>query len=150
MEEPRPSGRTSSRFHIDKHSSWCKYCSWRVSVHRLHLYFQLCIEVPTIYAWHANDKEKLRLWLTVLMTLGHTLRVQGMVELIGWTTQQLLWMISNQLCYSCSRKKKQVFKLHVTVVLGSCVQGSISSSLQTTRIKKAKWEILSFQTHEEL
>lgn len=48
------------------------------------------------------------------------------------------------------KKKKQVFKIQVTVVLCSYVQDSISSSLQTTRIKKAKWEILSFQTHEEL
>lgn len=52
--------------------------------------------------------KKIRTWLTVLMTLGHILRVQGMVELVRWTAQQLLWVVSNQFCYSRVRKNKHL------------------------------------------
>lgn len=51
---------------------------------------------------------KLRVQLTVLMTFGHVLWVQGMVELICWTAQQLFWVVSNQFCYSRLRKGKHL------------------------------------------
>lgn len=41
--------------------------------------------------------------LTVLVAFGHVLRIQGMIELIGRTSKQLLRVVANQFCDSAKK-----------------------------------------------
>lgn len=72
--------------------------------------------------------------LTVVVVLGDAVRVQGMVEVIDRTAQQVLWGIAHQLCHPETHTGNEIIHLNLlnfNVPFSTCVLLCTSKSVRS-------------------